>query len=84
MSRFLHIQHGVAIKKFTSSKLQGLGHTLESFNDNLRKTIKNMGAFLEEVKQNEGGGTMEGLVDALHKRFKVTTNMLIIVGLTPI
>lgn len=70
MSRFLHIQHGVAIKKFTSSKLKGLGHTLDAFNDNLRKTIKNMGAFLEEVKQTEGGGTMEGLVNALHKRFK--------------
>merc|ERR1739838_729617 len=70
MSRFLHIQHGVAIKKFTPSKLQGLGHTLDSFNDNLRKTIKNMGAFLEEVKQTEGGGTMEGLVEALHKRYK--------------
>ena len=60
LSRFLHIQHGVATKKFTPVKLKGLGHTLETFNDNLRKTIKSFGAFLEEIKKTEGGGNMEG------------------------
>ena len=60
MSRFLHIQHGVAIKKFTPTKLKGLGHTLDTFNVNLKKTIKSFGAFLEEIKVSEGGGTMEG------------------------
>lgn len=70
LSRFLHIQHGVATKKFTPVKLKGLGHTLETFNDNLRKTIKSFGSFLEEIKKTEGGGNMEGLVNALVKRFK--------------
>ena len=60
MSRFLHIQHGVAIKKFTPTKLKGLGHTLDTFNVNLKKTIKSFGAFLEDIKVSEGGGTMEG------------------------
>ena len=60
LSRFLHIQHGVATKKFTPVKLKGLGHTLETFNDNLRKTIKSFGSFLEEIKKTEGGGNMEG------------------------
>ena len=71
LSRFLHIQSGVATKKFSATKLQGLGHTLETFNNNLRKTLKNMGAFLEDIKINEGGGTIDGLIDALHRRFKV-------------
>ena len=30
-----------------------------------------MGAFLEDVKINEGGGTIDGLIDALYRRFKV-------------
>ena len=65
LSRFLHIQHGVATKKFTPVKLKGLGHTLETFNDNLRKTIKSFGSFLEEIKKTEGGGNMEGLLKFL-------------------
>ena len=60
LSRFLHLQHGVAINKFSQRKLEGVGHTLEEFNRNLKKTIKDFGTFLEEVKTKEGGGTMDG------------------------
>lgn len=70
LSRFLHLQHGVAIKKFHQNKLEGIGHTLDEFNKNLKKTIKDFGNFLEDIKQAEGHGTMEGLVDALLIRLK--------------
>jgi hypothetical protein len=60
LSRFLHLQHGVGTKKFNQNKLDGIGHTLDQFNKNLKKTLKEFGAFLEEIKQTEGDGTMEG------------------------
>lgn len=70
MSRYLHIEHGVHIKKFAAKKLAGLGTTLEIFNHNLRHTIRDFGVFLEDVKNREGDGTMEGLVEALIFRYK--------------
>ncbi|CAG5109557.1 Oidioi.mRNA.OKI2018_I69.chr2.g4077.t1.cds [Oikopleura dioica] len=70
LSRFLHLQHGVGIEKFKEDKLDGFGHTLDEFNRNLKITLKKFGDFLEDVKQNEGHGTMEGLVNALLVRFK--------------
>jgi len=70
LSRFLHLQHGVGTGKFKPDKLEGFGHTLDEFNRKLKVTLKNLGDFLEDVKQNEGHGTMEGLVNALLVRFK--------------
>ena len=65
LSRFLHIQHGVATKKFTPVKLKGLGHTLETFNDNLRKTIKPLKKSVKVtmerfIVQDEGSQVIKG------------------------
>ena len=70
MSRYLHIQHGVNIHKFAPKKLASIGETLEQFNRNLRNTIRDFGVFLEDVKNQEGDGTMEGLIEALIFRYK--------------
>ena len=55
---------------FVHNHLSLIGTTLESFQVNLRNTIKVFGAFLEDVKNNEGDGTMDGLIKALTYRFK--------------
>lgn len=65
MSRYLHIEHGVSIKKFSTRKLIGVGNSLDEFNRNLRHTIRDFGIFLEDVKNREGDGTMAGLIEAL-------------------
>ena len=70
MSRYLHIDHGVQIGKFSSKRLSKLGNNLSEFNSNLRNTIRSFGKFLEDVKNSEGGGTMDGLIRALTFRYK--------------
>jgi hypothetical protein len=50
--------------------LAGLGLTFKEFNKNLRHTVRDFGVFLEDVKNQEGDGTMHGLVQALDFRYK--------------
>lgn len=64
LSRYLHIQ------KHAVQKLPELGDTLEEFNDNLQVAATDFSNFLEEVKNTEGFGTMDGLVEALLFRLK--------------
>ena len=73
LSRFLHIEsHAKSSGKNSAWKkrLKGLGSTLDGFNLKLSKSIKTFQAFLNQVKQNEGNGTMEGLIEALLIRFR--------------
>ncbi|CBY08703.1 unnamed protein product [Oikopleura dioica] len=70
LSRYLHIKTHTDDGHFVHNHLSLIGTTLESFQVNLRNTIKVFGAFLEDVKNNEGDGTMDGLIKALTYRFK--------------
>lgn len=64
LSRYLHIQ------KHAQQKLPTLGFTLDEFNDKLRTAVPEFNRFLADVKANEGGDTMSGLMQALNYRMK--------------
>ena len=54
LSRYLHIQ------KHATNKLGELGATLEQFDERLFRAATHFATFLDDVKQNEGFGTMDG------------------------
>merc|ERR1711972_1071550 len=56
LSRYLHIQ------KHAPQKMKTLGYSLQEFNDGLRDAVPVFMKFLDEVKQNEGDNTLEGLI----------------------
>jgi len=64
LSRFLHIQ------KHAQQKLTTLGYTLEEFDEKLKVAVPEFMKLLSEIKETEGGGTMDGLVKALSLRNK--------------
>lgn len=64
LSRFLHIQ------KHAQQKLPKLGYTLEEFNNNLRTAVVDFQALLDEIRENEGDNTFEGLIQALSHRYQ--------------
>jgi len=64
MSRYLHIQ------QWSPQKLVFLGNDLPDFNNKIRAHIDTFHTFLTEVKNTEGGGTIEGLINALLVRLE--------------
>lgn len=64
LSRYLHIQ------KHAPQKMKTLGYSLQEFNDGLRDAVPVFMKFLDEVKQNEGDNTLEGLIQALTYRLQ--------------
>jgi len=64
LSRYLHIQ------KHAEQKLPHLGFTLQEFNDKLREEVPKVVKYIKDIKANEGGGTMEGLIEALAYRYE--------------
>ena len=73
LSRFLHIESNAKNSDKNSGwnkRLKGLGSTLNGFNVKLSKSLKTFQSFLNQVKHNEGNGTMEGLIKALLVRFR--------------
>ena len=64
LSRYLHIQ------KHANQKLRELGDTLAVFNNNLRLVAKDFSDFLEDVKQSEGFGSMDGTIYYSYLSFK--------------
>ena len=70
LSRYLHIESNVKIKKFPRKRLTAIGGTLDGFTEKLRKTIKSFKSFLDEIRRKEGDGSIDGLIRALFRRFK--------------
>ena len=70
LSRYLHIESNVKSKKFPRTRLTAIGGTLDGFTEKLRKTIKNFKPFLDEIRRKEGNGSLDGLMQALYRRFK--------------
>ena len=68
LSRYLHIENHVKIKKFDKSRLTAFGGNLDGFTKKLKKTIKSFQTFLDNVRTNEGDGSFEGLIAALLER----------------
>ena len=58
------------IQKVAPQKLPTLGYTLEEFNNNLRNYLPVFSNLLNDIKENEGGGTFGGLIQALSFRRK--------------
>ena len=56
LSRYLHIQ------KHTPQKLGDLGQTLEDFDEKLATAGADFRDFLNDIKRDEGFGTMEGIL----------------------
>ena len=50
--------------------MKTLGYSLQEFNDGLRDAVPVFMKFLDEVKQNEGDNTLEGLIQALTYRLQ--------------